>query len=195
MGSFLAQHFITEHGDAVRGVVLSGTSGAPSRGAVAARAVARVERFRLGPRGKSALVDAMTLGPFNKGFAPARTPFDWLSRDTAEVDRYAADPLCGAFRASAQMSIDILDGIREIARPRRQARIPKPLPVFILAGMRDPVGGDGRGVDRLLAKYADAGLARVSYCFYPGARHELFNETNRDQVTHDLIRWLNALIG
>ena len=194
MGSFMAQHFISEHGDALAGVVLSASSGKPSPLAAAGRLAARLERLRLGPRGRSALMHALAFGAFNKPFAPARTPFDWLSRDGAEVDKYAADPLCG-FQASVQLWIDLLDALGGIAKPARQARIPKRLPVYVIAGARDPVSANTKGLRQLLAAYRAAGLERVTHRFYPEARHELFNEVNRDEVTRDLIAWLDGVAG
>jgi alpha-beta hydrolase superfamily lysophospholipase len=194
MGSFMAQHFISAHGELLAGAVLSGSGGKPSPLAVAGRLVARIERLRLGRHGRSALLHAFSFGAFNKAFAPARTAFDWLSRDTAEVDKYIADPLCG-FRASVQLWIDMLDALGDITSTERQARIPKRLPIYVIAGGRDPVGGNTMSVAQLLADYRRADLERVAHRFYADARHELFNETNRDEVTRDLIAWLDSLGG
>src|SRR5262249_37939240 len=120
MGSFMAQHLMSEHGDAFAGVALSGTGGKPSPLAAGGRLIARFERWRLGARGRSTLLQAFSFGAFNKQFAPARTPFDWLSRDAAEVDKYIADPLCG-FPASVQLWIDLLDALGDVTSPARQA--------------------------------------------------------------------------
>jgi len=102
MGSLMAQQLISEHGEALAGAVLSGPSGKPSPLAAVGRGIARLERWRLGPKGHSPLLHAFSFGAFNKQFAPARTPFDWLSRDTGEVDKYITDPLCG-FAAGTQL--------------------------------------------------------------------------------------------
>jgi alpha-beta hydrolase superfamily lysophospholipase len=99
MGSFMTQQFISEHGESLAGAVLSGTNDTPPGQARLALGLARLERVRVGPRGKSRLLNALVFGAFNKPFEPARTPFDWLSRDRAEVDRYIADPLCGGFES------------------------------------------------------------------------------------------------
>jgi alpha-beta hydrolase superfamily lysophospholipase len=194
MGSFMAQQFMGEHGAALGGVVLSGSNGKPARLAAAGRLIARVERLRLGRRGKSALINALAFSAFNKPFAPARTPFDWLSRDTAEVDKYIADPLCG-FQSTIQLWIDLLDALAATADPAQQALIPKRLPIYVIAGARDSVSENTKGLERLLAAYRAAGLERVVHRFYPEARHELFNEVNRDEVTRDLIAWLDGTIG
>jgi alpha-beta hydrolase superfamily lysophospholipase len=191
MGSTMAEQFISEHGDAMAGVVLSGPNGAPTLLADVGRLILRLERMRLGPRGHSKLAAALTFDAFNKRFAPARTAFDWLSRDDAEVDLYVADPLCG-FSATVQLWIDLLDGWKAASTPASRARIPKTLPIFIIAGGDDPVSGNTKQLVPMLAGYRKAGL-KVDHRFYPNARHELFNETNRDEVTTDLIAWLDGL--
>ena len=194
MGSFMAQQLMSEHGDAFAGVALSGTGGKPSPLAAAGRLVARLERWRLGERGRSDLLQAFSFGAFNKQFTPARTPFDWLSRDAGEVDKYIADPLCG-FPASVQLWIDLLDALGDVTSPARQARIPKRLPIYVISGSNDPVGGNTKSVRQLLDAYRKAGLERVTHRFYDSARHELFNETNRDDVTRDLIQWMDGVVA
>jgi alpha-beta hydrolase superfamily lysophospholipase len=193
MGSFLTQYVMSEHGEALAAVVLSGSNGKPPAIAGVGRLVARLERLRIGPRGHSALLFGLGLAPLNKPFAPARTPFDWLSRDPAEVDAYVADPLCG-FNPRVQLWIDLTDALADMATPQRIARIPKHLPIYVVAGTRDPVSANTKGLERLLAAYRAAGLDRVAHRFYADGRHELFNETNREEVTRDLIRWLDGVL-
>lgn len=194
MGSLLAQHFIEQHGGALAGCVLSASDGKPPAIAGVGRLIARFERLRLGKHGISGLINAMAFGAFNKPFGPARTEFDWLSRDAAEVDKYVADPLCG-FPSTVQLWIDLLDVLPTIADPAAQARIPKHLPIYVIAGSRDPVSRNTAGLQQLLGAYKAAGLDRVQHRFYDGARHELFNETNRDEVTGDLLAWLGRVVA
>ncbi|WP_437571838.1 lysophospholipase [Sorangium sp. So ce542] len=191
MGSSLVQEYLIERGGSIQGAVLSGSSGKPSPLVDAGRLVARAERRRLGERGKSQLLQSMSFDSFNKLFAPARTPFDWLSRDRAEVDGYIADPRCG-FPATVSLWIDLLDAMVDIARPERQARIPKDLPVYVFSGSRDPVGGPLRGVTQMIEAYRAAGLRRVTPRIYAGGRHEMLNEINREEVVRDLLAWLDA---
>ncbi len=193
MGSFLAQQFMSEQGATLAGVVLSASDGKPSLLAMAGRLVARMERLRLGGRGRSALIHALGFGAFNKAFGPARTPADWLSRDQGEVDRYLADPLCG-FVATVQLWIDLLDALGDIASPARLAAVSRGLPIHLIAGTRDAVSANAKGVERLVAIYRQAGLERVTSRFYPDARHELFHEINRREVMRDLIAWLDTVV-
>ena len=129
----------------------------------------------------------MWFGDFNKPFKPARTEFDWLSRDPKAVDAYVADPLCG-FRFTNQLAIDVLDALPGLVAPERLARIRKDLPIYIFSGERDPVGSNIQG---LIDALKGAGFTRLAAHIYPGARHETLNETNRDEVTGDLISWLD----
>jgi alpha-beta hydrolase superfamily lysophospholipase len=193
MGSTLAEHFMGEHGDVLAGVVLSGANGKPTSLASVGRAITRAERLRLGARGKSKLVQSLTFDAFNKKFVPARTAFDWLSRDPAEVDKYVADPLCG-FPATVQLWVDLLDGWAAVSTAEHRRQVPKTLPLYVIAGGHDPVSGGTRQLEPWLADYHAAGFTNLKHRFYSEARHELFNETNRDEVTADLIAWLDQQV-
>jgi alpha-beta hydrolase superfamily lysophospholipase len=193
MGSTLAEQFMGDHGDVLAGVVLSGANGKPTFLARIGGAVTWAERVRLGQRGKSKLVQSLTFDAFNKQFAPTRTAFDWLSRDPAEVDKYVADPLCG-FSATVQLWIDLLGGWAAVSREAHRKRVPKTLPVYLIAGRRDSVSGNTRQLGPWMAEHRAAGLMNLTHKFYPDARHELFNETNRNEVTGDLIGWLDQVV-
>jgi alpha-beta hydrolase superfamily lysophospholipase len=196
MGSTLAEQFMgdPDRGNALAGVALSGANGKPTLLAKIGGLITRAERVRLGARGKSKLVQSLTFGAFNKKFAPARTAFDWLSRDPAEVDKYVADPLCG-FPATVQLWIDLLEGWDAVSRAAHRNRVPKALPLYLMAGGRDPVSGNTRQLEPWMAEYRAAGLVNLAHKFYPDARHELFNETNRDEVTADLVGWLDKVVA
>jgi alpha-beta hydrolase superfamily lysophospholipase len=191
LGSFMVQQFICDHGDAVVAAALSGSNGRPPATAPLGLLFAHLERLRVGAHGKSPLLQRLFFGAFNKPFSPARTPFDWLSRDPTEVDKYIADPLCG-FDSQVQLFIDILRALPALSRSSRQACIPRTLPIYIFRGGRDPVGGN---IDQLLTAYRAAGLQNVTYKLYPDGRHETLNEINRDEVTCDLIAWLDGVIA
>jgi alpha-beta hydrolase superfamily lysophospholipase len=191
LGSFLGQDFVARHSDALAGAVYSGSSGKPPAIATLGRLIARAERLRLSKRGKSELIARMWFGAYNKPFAPARTAFDWLSRDTKEVDAYIADPHCG-FPFTTQLAIDVLDALPPLTSPQSLARIRKDLPIYIFSGERDPVGANLQG---LIADLRGAGFTKLTTRIYPGARHETLNENNRDEVTRDLVDWLDGVVG
>jgi len=193
MGSFLAQQLMVEQGAAYAGVVLSATNGPVGALRAIGALIARFEVLRLGAKKPSGLLSAMSFGAFNKPFKPARTDFDWLSRDEVEVDKYVADPLCG-FGVATSLWRDMLDGLGKIHRAHDLSKIPKNLPVLAVSGTLDPVGVQTKGVQKLLDLYAGAGMTNVRHKFYEDARHELFNETNRDEVSADLVGWLSEIL-
>ena len=127
MGSFLAQAFVAAHSDALAGAIYSGSNGRPPAIASAGRLIARAERMRLGGRGSSRLIHQLWFGAFNKPFSPARTEFDWLSRDEKEVDAYVADPHCG-FPFTTQLAIDLLDALPDLSSAQSLSGIPQGLP-------------------------------------------------------------------
>lgn len=193
MGSYLAQAYLMRHGCGFAGAVLSGSNYQSALLYHLGRLVARLEAWRQGPTGRSALLEALTFGSFNRAFRPNRTGHDWLSRDTAEVDAYLADPLCG-FRCTNQLWVDLLGGLLEITPIANLARIPHGLPLLVIGGERDPVSAGQRQLD-LADALRRAGLQHVSVQLYPDARHELLHETNREEVMAFLLDWLEAALA
>jgi alpha-beta hydrolase superfamily lysophospholipase len=193
-GSFLLQHVLFEHGSGLAGAVFSAGTADMGPLRAAGLALMRAEALLLGPRHRSALAEALSFKDFNRRFQPTRTAFDWLSRDADEVDAYLNDPLCG-FRCSAAMWIELLEAGGQLRDPQRLARIPRALPVLLLNGAADPACRFERGARALAQLYRGAGLHNVSQQIYPDARHELFNDSCRDQVTADLIAWLDRVLA
>ena len=191
MGSFLVRTYVIQNAEGIAGAILSGTGGDPGLLGRVGLLVARTIAALRGPRHPSVLLDRMSFGSFNKAFAPARTPFDWLSRDPDEVDKYVADPLCGNV-FTAGFFADLLTGLAYIHRPENVARVPRDLPMLLFSGDQDPVGDATRGVQQTADAYRAAGLTDVTVRFYPGGRHEMLNETNRDEVTADVRAWIEA---
>lgn len=192
-GSFMVQRLLVEGARGIDAAILSGSNGKPPPIAAAGRALARVERLRLGKRGQSDVLNAMSFQDFNRHFAPNRTEFDWLSRDEAQVDRYVDDPLCG-FEVSVQTWVSLLDFLPGLTEPAALAQIPKDLPIYIFSGSHDPVGEMGKGVQRLVDAYHRAWLTNVTHRLYEGGRHEMLNELNRDEVIGQLQRWTRRVL-
>ncbi|WP_308724369.1 alpha/beta hydrolase [Metapseudomonas otitidis] len=188
MGSYIAQGYLMRHSCSLQGAILSGSNYQPVGLYRAAAVVARLERWRQGPNGRSALIEFLSFGSFNKAFKPNRTPFDWLSRDPDEVDKYVNDSLCG-FRCTNQLWLDLLGGLQNITPIGHLAQIDPDLPLLVIGGACDPVS-DGKRLEDLANALRSAGVRDVQLRIYPDARHELFNETNRDEVTNHLLDWL-----
>jgi alpha-beta hydrolase superfamily lysophospholipase len=189
MGSYLAQSFVMHHPQHISGLILSGSTW-PNRSLLRiGRLLATLAVWTKGPQAKSAFLDKMSFGDFNKRFAPNRTEFDWLSRDGEEVDKYIADPLCGA-PSSNQLWRDLFGGMLKISTAAALKQVPD-IPVLIVGGELDPVGGSDR-LAALSSAYRETGHGRVSLKIYPGSRHEILNETDRESVTADVLNWCDA---
>ena len=194
MGSFVLQQLLFEHPDDMVAAAISGSNGKPPAIAALGKLLARIERARLGRRQPSPIIQNLTFGGYNKPFAPARTEFDWLSRDPDEVDVYIDDPMCG-FAVSTQTWFDMLNALGRIADPVNVAKVPKDLPLYLFAGDQDPVGENGKGMRNLHDAYRRAGVRDVRLVLYPGGRHEMLNETNREQVMADFIAWCDEVVA
>lgn len=176
LGSFAAQQYLLDHSRDVDAVVLSGTA-----------AIDLLE--------PTMDLDApMDLSLFNAAFAPSRTDFDWLSRDDAEVDKYIADPLCG-FGLDVPGAKAMFVGARRLADPARVAGIRSDLPVYVVVGEMDPVNSGLDLVNVLVDRLRQARLTNVTLETYPDARHEVFNETNRDEVVATMVAWLDETLA
>ncbi|MDT0138272.1 alpha/beta fold hydrolase [Acidovorax sp. PRC11] len=178
MGSFAAQAALLDHSATWSGVVLSGSTALDLFAAGMARAPAGA------PSGLAAL---------NAGFEH-RTGYEWLSRDAAEVDAYIADPWCG-WDVPADVFPALLSPAPRVADPAQLARIRSDLPLLIASGDADPLAAGGERLQLLGQRYRDAGLRDVTVRLYPAGRHEIVNETNRDEVTADIVAWMRAHAG
>jgi alpha-beta hydrolase superfamily lysophospholipase len=176
MGSFAVQQYLLDHSDDTDGVVLTGT------------AVIDLLEPALD------LDQPLDLAMFNAAFQPARTDFDWLSRDEGVVDAYVADPLCG-FGIDPQAAKSMFVGARRLADPEQLAGLRPGLPVYIAAGELDPVNGGLALLTPLTDRLQAAGLTDVTVVTYPGARHEILNETNNDEVIAALLEWADRVTG
>jgi alpha-beta hydrolase superfamily lysophospholipase len=192
MGSQLARDYAQEYGSGLRGLLLSGTFRSLP-GCETATAVRQLEEesARAGRAAVSDFVPTL-FGAFNAPYTH-RTGYEWLSRDAAEVDRYAADEACG-FAFSAGLALDWVRGVRKINDPEQLARVPRDLPVHVAVGDQDPCHGGMTLVYELLEDFRYQGIGPLTWHAYPGARHEILNETNRDEVQADLLRWLESLV-
>lgn len=192
MGSFLTREYLTQYGAGVRGVVLAGTS-AGMGPAVMKSGQLIAERLvqKKGPRAYDKKLQEMTTGQYNKPFAPNRQENEWISRDEKVVDLFNADPLCGfAFTTSGYRELIVL--LKRVNSAAWYREFPK-LPVFLIAGDKDPVGNFGKGVSRIAHRLEKNGH-NVTLKLYPEARHELLNELNKEEVYQDIHAFLEQLL-
>ncbi|MEH6688446.1 MAG: alpha/beta fold hydrolase [Halopseudomonas sabulinigri] len=193
MGSYLVQGFLLKHSALIDAVILSGSNAHPPTLSWFGRIAAQIEGRLRAPDAPAQTLGKLSFGQFNKAFAPNRTEFDWLSRDTAEVDAYINDPLCG-FTLTATYWRGLFSTLLRIADKQQLANIKAGLPILIIGGENDPVSA-GDGLRKLQQRLQQAQLQRVELVLYPQARHEIFNEINKDQVTSDTLNWIMTTLS
>ena len=188
MGSFLAQAYVQRYGDEIDGLVLSGSSGGMGD------MNALVEMLDAVIADAGADTASPGLGGLNEQFTDARTTFDWLSRDEAEVDKYISDPFCGD---DIPLSLGFTRGMLAAFAGAVASDTPvrKDLPVLFITGENDPVSENAKTVHELEARWRDYGVKDLTALYYPDARHELLNETNRDDVQNDVLAWIERVVA
>ncbi|MDR1775393.1 MAG: lysophospholipase [Actinomycetes bacterium] len=197
MGSFVLRAYLAQHGAGLGGAIICGTGTVPAGQVGAAKVVLGLLGLFHKPDYHSPFFKKLTLGSYNGAFEKAaggaRTEFDWLSRDDAQVDAYIADPRCGGTFSLAANRV-LIDVFQRANAPSAYSTTPTDLPLLIISGARDPVGGNGAGVRAVADAYRAAGVTDVTCELYPEARHEILNETNRLDVMADILNWMNARI-
>lgn len=194
MGSFLTLLYMERFPEKPDGIILSGTKGRQTLLHSIGYMLGGLFSAIQGPTHSNRLLNWLTTGHHNLHFRPNRTKFDWLSRDEAEVDAYADDPFCNAGITNG-LVMYMTKGLLEAHRPEQLSRIRKSLPVYLFAGDKDPVGGMGKSFLWLVSELRRQGLHDVSYKLYADGRHEMLNETNREEVTADMLQWLEARVS
>ena len=200
MGSYIALRFCQKYScrladDAktyLSGLVLSGSGYTPPILSRVGRALAFIERQRLGKDKPSSILEHFSTGHFNRQFEPVRTAKDWISSDNAEVDNYIEDPWCGG-AISTQSWFDFLGGLIDIFGQRQLRTLPKTLPIYLFSGALDPVGNAGSAVKILRNKLVKLHIEQVEMQLYQNGRHEMLNEVNKDEVYRGLLGWLNKI--
>jgi alpha-beta hydrolase superfamily lysophospholipase len=167
MGSAAAQQYVLDRSRTIDALILSGSS---------ARMIPR-EGEQGAPRRN-----------LNRTFE-GRTNYDWLSRDQAEVDKYIADPLCG-FDSAGGARIRANMSSRRSGGREALKNIRSDLPCLFVAGDQDPINNNLEGLYLLEELWRKAGVQRIDRQYYPGGRHEMLNEINRDEVTQNIIFWI-----
>lgn len=193
MGSFYTRQYLCEFGHELQGVIIMGTGCQPLALVQIGRFLTKFISLFKGWNYRSNFINNMAFGSYNKQFEPARTSKDWLTKDTAIVDKYVSDECCN-FVFTLNAYYNMFTGISRLYNKKLLSNMPKELPVFFVAGEDDPVGDYGKGVRKAVAMFKEIGMKHVSLKLYPTDRHEILNETDREQVYDDLYRWLNALL-
>ena len=190
MGSFIARLYTAQNPHHMDACVILGTGGKNPLQPLGVGLCSLLSLF-LGDRHRSSLISAMSTGRYKKMF-PGEGTTAWLTRDLARVGTYKSDPYCSVtFTLSAYR--DLFRMLGACNSKRWYKAYPKNMPTLLMSGDRDPVGNFGKGVNEVYRHMLLAGCSQVSMKLYEGARHELFNETNREEFAEDLCRFLESV--
>ena len=190
MGSFIARTYLGAYPERFDACVLSGTGRQPGVVCAAGKILAKREIKAHGSKYRSPTLQKMAFGSYLKKIDDPIGPNDWICRDEAVVRAYDADPLCG-FTATAGLMYDMMDGLSVIGRADHMAKMDKALPVLFIAGEADPVGAYGKGVQKVAGQFKRAGMKDVTVKLYPGHRHEVLNELEKEKVWADVLDWMD----
>ena len=193
MGSFLTRTFLIKYPALYDAAILSGTGHQSAALINGGYLAAQLMTRKNGPRSSGQALNDMAFGSYCKRIENPRTPFDWLSRDNETVDRYIADPLCGCV-SKTSLYRDMMGGLKFLTSQKNINKMNRNAPVYFMSGAEDPVGDYGKGVEKAYKAFCNAGLTDVMIRLYPGGRHEMLNEINRDEVKQDILNWLNDRI-
>ena len=193
MGSFLARTYLIRYPGSVTAAVIMGTGQQPGYMVAGGRLAAKLIGKKSGYDKFNETVDGLAFGAYNKPFEPKRTNYDWLSANEENVDKYIADPLCGG-GATTGLFLEMLGGIGFIGKPSNLAKMDKNTPVLFISGAMDPVGDLGKGTTKAYESFKKAGVKDVTLKLYPGLRHEILNEKEKDQVYADIWAWVEKHI-
>ena len=193
MGSFFCRKYITLYGEELSGAIIMGTGQMPSLILNAALFLTKSQAKKYGWRYRSKFIDNLAFGSYNKKIKNKRTPFDWLSVNPENVDKYLADDLCGVtFTLSG---FEGLFGIIKQACAKQAAQaVPKNLPVYFVAGSEDPVGDYSKGVIKAYQSFVEAGVNDVELTLYNNSRHEILNDYCAPQVVSDILEFVGKRV-
>jgi alpha-beta hydrolase superfamily lysophospholipase len=199
MGSALTQSHIQNHGDLLAGAILCGTMGAMPGfdEAQFQTAIAQLKDMATGAEAEqpSQVFGGLLVG-LNAQFienVANPTGSEWQTSDPEEIRLFQSDPLCGK-PFSNSMSYSVLNGFHDLWLTENEARIPVDLPILIIAGTEDPVGAKTATIQQLISRYMQRGQLALEYRFYPGGRHEILNEAEKDRVHRDIGHWLSQVL-
>lgn len=194
MGSFITRTLIVKSPDKYDAAILSGTGHQSKALVYAGGLLANLTVKFKGAHADGQQLNDVAFGTYLNHITDPRTPFDWLTRDEAAVDKYIADPMCG-FVCTASLYRDMMGGVKFVTTQSNIDKMDKTKPIYFMSGAEDPVGDYGVGVDRAYKAFCKAGLHDVKIRLYPGGRHEMLNETNHEEVYKDILDWINEKIG
>lgn len=189
MGSFIARNYLLRYGTGIDAAIIMGTGMQSKPALMFALALTALQGLFFGSKHVSKLVNTVSFSAYNKQIKSPKTPYDWLSGNEDNVRKYIKDPLCGfiftvnGFRTLFKLIYNLHD-------KEKLQKMPMNLPVFFVAGTDDPVGNYGKGVEQVYRSFKGIGMNNVQMKLYPGDRHEILNESDKENVYGDIYRWI-----
>lgn len=193
MGGLVALNFMLHHSSRLHAAAIWNANFSAGLASRAAQIILAWEKFRLGSDMPSRMLPRLTFQAWGKAVPDHRTPFDWLSRDAAEVDKYIADPLCG-WDASVSMWRDLFGFVFDGADDTNFSGVCKALPICLVGGEKDPATDGGRAVSHLAGRLHRMGFSKLVSKVYAETRHESLNEVNRDKIMDDFAAWADSVL-
>jgi alpha-beta hydrolase superfamily lysophospholipase len=190
-GSFIGQEYIIRYSKDINGIILSGSAKQNGLDIKAGNILSNIQNKFFDNTLEAKLINKLSFGSFNNKVENKRTEFDWLSRDDKEVDKYIKDELCG-YISPINFYYNLFEGFKGLYKRARLDNVVKTLPILVLSGDMDPVGKYGKSVKRLYNQYNDLDIQDISLKLYPGGRHELLNEENKEEVYDYIYNWLKG---
>ncbi len=194
MGSFILRNYICRYGSGIQGAVIMGTGTSSSVLIGVGKILTATQKLLWGGKHVSRMLDRLAFGSYNKQFENPRTPNAWLSRDEGNTYRYDADPLCG-FTFTVNGFQTVFELISRAQKKENLLKIPRELPIFLMAGAEDPVGNYGEGVRQVYQSLKEVGLEHMEIKLYEKDRHEILNEADRDVVMQDIYDWIVSTLS
>ena len=192
MGSFIARNYLNRYGSGIQGMIVMGTGNQSKALLSASKVLVGLTGFFCGEKHVAKFINKLAFGTYNRAIEDAKTNVDWLTKDETIVDKYIADERCG-FTFTVNGFRGLFELIYRLQKPKNLTSIPKDIPIFFVSGEEDPVGDYGEGVIGAKNDLVRAGLENVSMKLYPGDRHEILNETDKDIVYQDIYEWLESI--
>lgn len=190
MGSFLTRAYTSLYGDSVKAAIYCGTCGANPIVPVAIK-LAKLQIKKNGEKAKGNFLNKIAFASYNKK-TEKRTPFDWLSVNRENVDKYINDKLCG-FIFTNNGFLTLFHLVKYIQSAEWYEKVPNNMPLYLISGSDDPVGSYGKGVKSVYRKLLESGH-NVKFKLWTGDRHEILLENNANEVISDIIDWYKKIL-
>ncbi|MBR6478017.1 MAG: lysophospholipase [Lachnospiraceae bacterium] len=194
MGSYILRNYLFRYGTGIQGAIIMGTGTEKLASIKFVQGLSKCMQTVYGDKHLSPTLDKLVMGSYNKKIVNPRTPSDWLSKDEEIVNRYRIDPLCG-FPFTVNGYRTLFELVGRLYDKENLSRLPEKLPVFMVSGEEDPVGSYGEGVKKAYESLTEAGMKNVEMKLYPGDRHEILNELDKEQVMEDITCWIDKVLG